>query len=326
MSAALSATATTKLRFENADVVVFDPVSTNRSASRGALATLGFRKVQTPYDPSALQQRMKGQTADLLLLEMRPDPAPILGIIQDIRQGRLGLNPFVIIIATAWTLDDDIVKKVVQSGADDLMGRPFSIGFLGQRIRNLLDGRKGFVVTSDYVGPDRRRDPGRTSSAATFTVPNSLKLKATGGNDTIAIETEIASQVARSRDGVNAEKSRRNAFQMIIQARLTSAALDNAAPAEMITADLVKIETLAQETVTRTQNSEFSMAFQMCEPIVMATQAARRGEEVAHHLKLIGQLATTLYSTLCSGRSTEEIEYDVTQTVLMIQNRSVKAS
>lgn len=310
-------------RFEHAEALLFDPVATNRSATRGMLATLGFRKVQTPFDTVALGHRLKGQAFDLIIVEVRPDPKPVLSLIQDLRQGRLGLNPFTIIMATAWTLDDEVVRAVVQSGADDLMGRPFSTGFLGQRLKQLIDGRKGFVVTSDYIGPDRRRDPNRPG-AETRDVPNSLKLKSQGRTDTIAIEMEIAQAVAKSKGEIKLEKARRNAFQMIIQGKLTASAVDGPTPTDTIIAELKKIEGLAGETVRLTEGSPFSVAYQMCDPIVQAAKAAQKGEEIAHHLALIAQLATTLYSTISPGKTTDEIDFEVNQILMVIKNRGRK--
>ncbi len=50
---------------------------------------------------------------------------------------------------------------------------------LGQRIESHVERRKrGFVVTSDYVGPDRRKDLSRPSNVELFEPPNSLKMKA----------------------------------------------------------------------------------------------------------------------------------------------------
>jgi DNA-binding response OmpR family regulator len=318
---AVAHAASIKPRYDLAEVVLFDPVTINRSATRGMLASLGFRKVHTPYDVAALQQRLKGQSVDLLILEVRPDPLPVLSIIQDLRQGRLGLNPFAIVVATAWTLDDDVVRRVVQSGADDLTGRPFSTGFLGQRVKQLIDARKGFVVTADYIGPDRRRDPNRSGGAPTREVPNSLKMKAQAAGDSMSVELEISNQIAKIRGDINLEKARRNAFQMIIQSKLTAGAAQGATPTAQIIAELKKVEGLAAETVRLTESSPFSMSFQMCDPIIQAAQAAQQGQELDHHLSLIGQLATTLFATLSPGRSSEEIEFEVTQTIMMIQSK-----
>jgi hypothetical protein len=87
---------------------------------------------------------------------------------------------------------------------------------------------------------------------------------------------------------------------------------------------LKKIEGLAAETVRLTEGSAFSVSFQMCDPIVQAARAAQRGEEIAHHLSLIAQLGTTLVATINPGKTTDEIDFEVTQTLVMIQNRTKK--
>ena len=72
-----------------------------------------------------------------------------------------GYNPFIVIIVTAWEKSTGLINRVVNSGADDLLLRPFSTALLGQRIEAHIERRKGFVITTDYVGPDRRKDASR---------------------------------------------------------------------------------------------------------------------------------------------------------------------
>ena len=88
-------------------------------------------------------------------------------------------NPFIVIIVTAWEKSTGLINRVVNSGADDLLLRPFSTALLGSRIEAHIERRKGFVITTDYVGPDRRQSQVRqTNAAETFDPPNSLKMKA----------------------------------------------------------------------------------------------------------------------------------------------------
>ena len=85
----------------------------------------------------------------------------LCAMIQALRQGATGYNPFIVIIVTAWENNNALVGRVINSGADDLLLRPFSTAVLGNRIRTHVERRKGFVITSEYVGPDRRNDPAR---------------------------------------------------------------------------------------------------------------------------------------------------------------------
>ena len=100
-------------------------------------------------------------------------------MIQQLRQGAAGYNPFIVIIVTAWEKSIALITRVVNSGADDLLLRPFSTALLGARIEAHIERRKGFVITTDYVGPDRRqRCRPRRQDVEMFDPPNSLKMKA----------------------------------------------------------------------------------------------------------------------------------------------------
>jgi DNA-binding response OmpR family regulator len=72
-----------------------------------------------------------------------------------------------------------LTTEILNSGADGLLLRPFSAAVLDQRIRTHVMQQKPFVVTEDYIGPERRA-VSRPPSALTFAPPNSLKMKIEG--------------------------------------------------------------------------------------------------------------------------------------------------
>src|SRR6516164_10733245 len=153
-----------KRPYETADTLVYDPVASNRNATRASLHSLGFRRVDLAASLDILLDRLRTSTPDLLLLEVAGAENEVCQLVQSVRQGRVGANPFILVMATTWRRDGTIVNQVVNSGADDLVARPISTSLLGERIRSLVERRKPFVITSDYIGPDRRRDPGRNSA------------------------------------------------------------------------------------------------------------------------------------------------------------------
>ncbi len=91
-------------------------------------------------------------------------------------------NPFAIIVVTAWTPSAALTTEILSAGADGILLRPFSAALLDQRIRTHVLQQKPFIVTNDYIGPERRA-VGRPSSAASFTPPNSLRTKIEGRAD-----------------------------------------------------------------------------------------------------------------------------------------------
>lgn len=100
-----------------------------------------------------------------------------------IRHNELGTNPFICINGVAWSPKQALVNKVMGSGADVLVAAPISPSLILDRIEALVRSRKPFVVTSDYIGPDRRFLDDRGNEIELMEVPNSLRAKALGQFD-----------------------------------------------------------------------------------------------------------------------------------------------
>src|SRR5476651_1424182 len=167
-----------RLSYDSVNVLIYDPVPSNRTATRATLYALGFRRTETVSTLEAFIESVHKNPPDIALCEAQGAADELCAAIQQMRQGGASHNPFIVIIVTAWEKTSALINKVVSSGADDLILRPFSTATLGQRIETHIDRRKGFVITTDYVGPDRRKDTSRVSNVELFDPPNSLKMKA----------------------------------------------------------------------------------------------------------------------------------------------------
>src|SRR3546814_2674392 len=101
-----------------------------------------------------------------------------VALVRDIREGRAGGKPFLATIVTAWGPSLALTALVSESGADDLLAKPVSLEQILERINVLVYQRKPYIVTGDYIGPERHPDdePGVTRLA----IPNTLKAKVSG--------------------------------------------------------------------------------------------------------------------------------------------------
>src|ERR1700743_1895954 len=150
-----------RLSYDSVDALIYDPVSANRTATRAALYALGFRHTESVSTLEAFADTIQRRPPDIALCEAQGAGEELCAAIQQIRQGGAGDNPFIVIIVTAWEKSTGLINRVVNSGADDLLLRPFSTALLGSRIQAHIERRKGFVITTDYVGPDRPPTAGR---------------------------------------------------------------------------------------------------------------------------------------------------------------------
>ena len=158
----------TRLSYDSVEALIYDPVSANRTATRAALYSMGFRHTDSVATLDAMMESIQKRPPDIVLCEAQGAGEELCAAIQQLRQGGVCDNPFIVIIVTAWEKTTGLINRVVNSGADDLLLRPFSTALLGQRIEAHIERRKGFVITTDYVGPDRRRDEPRPARAEIY--------------------------------------------------------------------------------------------------------------------------------------------------------------
>ena len=205
--------------YETAATLVYDPVSPNRIATRASLHSIGFRRVDLAPSLDILRDRLKMRSPDLLLVEVAGSENEVCGLVQAVRQGTLGDNPFIVIIVTTWRRDGTIVGQVLNSGADDLIARPVSTHMWGERVKALAERRKRFVVTMDYIGPDRRREA-RGSSAECVEVPNPLNVRAMQNLTDEEADRRIAAAIRTGKETLDSQKIRRDAVQLCLQWRM----------------------------------------------------------------------------------------------------------
>lgn len=307
-----------RLSFESTETLVYDPVAANRTATRAALYTLGFRHIETVATLDAFLSSIRRRPPDLALCEAQGADAQLCAMIQELRQGSAGFNPFIVIIVTAWDKSTSLVTRVVNSGADDLLLRPFSTTLLSQRIEIHAERRKGFVVTSDYVGPDRRKDVSRPSDVELFEPPNSLKMKAkdrlTADETTQRLDVELRS----ARDLLNSEKLRRDAFQIAILWRLLQDEIPGSASYER---GLAKIGVLARGVARRCADTNVPKAEEWCNSILAAAEGLEAGVDRNASMHLLGHASLSLNQVFQNDRSTDDILSEIDATVAVIQAR-----
>ena len=256
--------------FKTARVLIYDPVASNRNATRASLHSLGYRNVESVAALDMLANRLQTDPPDLLLTEVAGAESETCALIQSVRQGQLADNPFIVIIATTWRRDGSIIGQVVNSGADDLVARPVSTTKLGERIRLLTERRKGFVVTYDYIGPDRRRNARADGpSAERVEAPNPLKLRTMDDLSDDEVGRQLVETVQHGKEKLNREKVRRDAVQLCLQWRM----LERRSPGTRDFCEILpRIGRLAAEMKRRAALTKQDQAQKWCDSIAQSIQ------------------------------------------------------
>lgn len=305
----------TEIDYRKARVCLFDPVHVNLRTTRYALHEIGFRDIDTQSAMKDFEKAMRERSPTLVVAECASPGVDVLPTIRKIRQGLVMSNPFVTIILTSWIRDGAHVRRAISSGADDVIVRPFSTAFAEERIRTLIKGRKPFVVTSDYIGPDRREDSKRPSDAPVVRVPNTLQATVEGDAEALS---RAEGWINEARKTVESERVRRLAMRVVVAMEL-QADPDTARSAAMDLADVIRTARELRETLEGAARLE---AMQVAEALLEQVRAFKRQDEcTASNFKLAKELAVGAYAAYANGESIERSQDEIGKTVATLRKR-----
>lgn len=304
-----------EIDYKRASVCLFDPVHVNLRTTRYALHEIGFRDIDTHSSLKDFERALREQNPVMVVAECASPGVDVLPLIRRIRQGQVTPNPFAIIVLTSWIRDGVHVRRAISSGADDVVVRPFSTSFVEERIRTMIRARKPFVVTSDYIGPDRREDSKRPSDAPVVRVPNTLRATVEGDEEALA---HAANWIGEARKTVESERVRRLAMRIVVAMEL-QADPETARSAAMDLADVIRTARELREALEGANRLE---ALQVAEALLEQVRAFKRQEEcVARNFKLAKELAVGAYAAYANGDSIERSQDEIGKTVATLRKR-----
>lgn len=191
-------------------LTVYHPHSGRRRILYDTLNGAGFRSVFTTGTIDKLRSTIQQSEPDMLIIDADGNIDATAEVARDIRYRRLGSNPYVVIFAVTWTSEEQTVINFLDAGADDIVAMPASVNMIARRVAHMIEERKNFVVSSSYIGPDRREGERESrDELGTFSVPNGLRYKATG-DITAAVDPD---QLRRANEIVDEHSLRRAAMQ-----------------------------------------------------------------------------------------------------------------
>ena len=292
----------------SANIILADGDVYMRQSFRNALAHDGYRNIRAISRLSLLIEILNATFADLLILDVDMPDGDSTRLAREIRNGAIGRNPFVAIIMTSWKSDGSLVRTIIDSGADTLLVKPLAPAQLFSRIENIINERNKFVVTADYLGPDRRD---RQSAAGTkqFDVPNTLKEKLEGRHvDTEALSMEIAQLMAE----LNEARLVRVSYQIALLVGMVINAYESGRVTEETDSQLRRILTIAENAAPRVAETRFD---RITEDFQMLLQVVREIRSHTYHAdrELVGRLQPLANTILTSTYSGENASFALTE-------------
>lgn len=198
-------------QLENIRVVLAEPNQNLRRSIKSILVKAGMKNVLDTDDISQVRRVIDNDLVELVIGDDSSEYGDFNKLIYDMRHRDVGENPFLIAVTMLQNPSSDVIRGAMNSGTDHILAKPVEPDALINLIIELTQSRKRFVVTTDYIGPDRRTTarPG-TMTIPQIDVPNPLRQRMTGQMR----ETTQRRTIETAWGKINEQKVERYAFQI----------------------------------------------------------------------------------------------------------------
>ena len=291
-----------------------------RTALRSALRDLKLN-VHEDYDEcEPLRQALREGQADMVIVDADLAGGDACSLIHAIRHDRLGPNPFVPVIVTTWQNDSSRVRELIDSGADGLLVKPTSIRAIQGHIDSIIYRRKPFIVTSSYIGPDRRTDQADKSTLPLIDVPNTLLSKIKGERiDPVALKREIA----RVLQSINGERLRRNAFELSFLIELILDDYGGGDPVPRTGRMVNRLLEIVEDTGARLHGTPYEHSTGICHSLLRVVQSVAEDyrKPIAKDIALLKPLSDAVLLSFNPERSASDMALEISASIDQFKGR-----
>jgi DNA-binding response OmpR family regulator len=303
-----------KYQIEDISILIADSNRQLRSSLKGVLHHHGFRKISDAHDIESFEDGIRTHSPDLILCDVNLKGDLVCDVIYRLRHNHLGNNPFAAVILFIDEANEEIVRLASRAGLDDLQIKPVIAQKIINRVTFLIEKRKPFVVTTDYIGPDRRKATREgAQQVALVDVPNTLAMKANGDFDLQKMQREIASAVW----DVNSQKIERHVYQVGYLVERIIAAFESGQITKESVEMLQRLMRVGQDIAHRLNNSDFRHISVVADTLVTVTQALWRsgGQPKRKDLDLLPELSQALNATFNSGIESNKMAEEIQSSI-----------
>ncbi len=305
-----------KYRYDAVRLVVGEPSAMVRQGLRTALNQFGFRNVSEFARLAGVREAVESGNVDLIVCDgdMADESGDVCAFFHGVRHRETSVHPFVVLITMVDTPTTEKVARIIDSGSDDLLAKPVSPGALFKRIEGLVDKRQEFVVTTDYIGPNRRAAPRPGSQEIPLIeVPNPLKARATGEPPAEALQQQIDQAAAL----INEQKMERHAFQIAYLVDRILPRYDSGAVDDETIALLDRLQYVSEDIGRRLKGTRFDHVGGLCQSMQTLATGMRQSPQDPDpkDIKLLPELSEAIHQAFVSGAGEADVARDISRSV-----------
>jgi CheY-like chemotaxis protein len=302
-------------KYQDVQVLLAEPRTHIRGTLKIALNHAGLEKVEhTGNYEKVVDSLERSANLDILICDMDLENGEICNVISRLRQNKFGINPFLCILGFTWRPEAQDVVRMVNSGVDHLITAPVSPAQILIRIKSMVRNRVPFVVTSDYIGPDRRHNTRRSNDFPTMEAPNSLRDKALDSWDAIEFSHQLDGAVGM----INASKISRQAEKIAFIADAISTMSNDRKSALVIQPFIERLGHLVEDMENRVEKRGYQHISELCRACVGVVDEMKSTESLPSEqdIDLLKHLGMAIKGALEPFESSKTIAREISETVV----------
>ncbi len=144
-------------RLAKVSVLIADADNRIAALLRRVLLSLGFGTIHMARDGSEAIRILHSQQVDLLITDWEMEPMNGISLLNYVRGAADSPNPRLPIIMLTGKAQKTHVETARDAGMTEFVVKPFSVRTLCDRIILVVEHPRSFILSKNYVGPDRRR-------------------------------------------------------------------------------------------------------------------------------------------------------------------------
>lgn len=278
-----------------------------RNQLRDMFKSQGIVQIVCHGNMAGLKEVMAEVPPDLLVISDDFD-TDVFGAIKEIRSQKLGDNPFLPITMLVNANRPHSLKMAIGTGVDDIIVKPLTPERVQERLRLVTFHRQPFIVTDDYMGP-QRKNMELTGRVRRIAVLNTFLEKVNGRDFD---KSTLKEAVEGSLQQVLQAKLERQSFRLGEVCERLVRAYDSQLITEEVQNDLIMLADVLGDAAGVASKLRDAQLSGLCEQLSENVRgiAEHYDDVVPSEIDLIRKVTAAFKMAMSSGPAAEEAQPD----------------
>ncbi len=144
-------------RLRQIEVLIADPDPRISRLVKSVLESFGFRTIHMTTNGAEAIEILRHRSIDMVITEWPMEPIDGMNFVHYVRHSDDLVHRDIPIIMLTGRAETHDVEKARDSGVTEFVVKPFTANTLSHRIIQVIDNPRSFVISKQFIGPDRRR-------------------------------------------------------------------------------------------------------------------------------------------------------------------------